>query len=51
MNEKIVVAANGYDRVDGRNAYHSDIKRMTLECPIVKDHIGIVVMKPLFSIF
>lgn len=33
MNEKIVVAANGYDRLDGRNAYYSDLKRMTLGAP------------------
>ena len=38
MNEKIVVAANGYDRVDGRNAYHSDIKRITLGAPALKEN-------------
>lgn len=38
MNEKIVVAANGYDRLDGRNAYHSDIKRMTLGAPTLKEN-------------
>lgn len=38
MNEKIVVAANGYDRLDGRNAYRSDIKRMTLGAPTLKEN-------------
>lgn len=38
MNKKIVVAANGYDRVDGRNAYHSDIKRITLGAPALKEN-------------
>lgn len=33
MNEKIVMTADGYDRIDGRNAYHSDIKRLTLGAP------------------
>lgn len=33
MNEKIVLTAEGYDRVDGRNAYHSAIKRITLGAP------------------
>ena len=38
MNERIVVTANGYDRVDGRNAYHSDIKRITLGAPALKEN-------------
>ena len=38
MNGKNVVAANGYDRLDGRNAYHSDIKRITLGAPALKEN-------------
>lgn len=38
MNEKIVVDANGYDRLDGRNAYRSDIKRITLGAPALKEN-------------
>ncbi|MEA4993878.1 MAG: DUF6530 family protein [Oscillibacter sp.] len=33
MNEKIVLTAEGYDRVDGRNAYHSALKKLTLGAP------------------
>ena len=32
MNEKVVIVSNDYDRIDGRNAYQSDIKRLTLGC-------------------
>lgn len=39
MNEKIVIAANQYDRVDGRNAYQSDIKRLTLGAPMLKENV------------
>jgi len=38
MNEKIVVTANGYDRVDGRNAYRSNIKRLTLGAPTLEQN-------------
>ena len=33
MNEKIVVVSNDYDLIDGRNAYQSDIKSLTLGEP------------------
>lgn len=33
MNEKIVVKADDYDKIDGRNAYKSNIKRLTLGEP------------------
>lgn len=33
MNEKIVLTAEGYDRVDGRNAHHSALKKLTLGAP------------------
>lgn len=32
-NRGIVMCADGYDRVDGRNAYRSRVKRMTLGWP------------------
>lgn len=38
MNEKIVVTASGYDRVDGRNAHRSDIKRLTLGAPTLEQN-------------
>lgn len=38
MNEKIVVTASGYDRLDGRNAHHSDLKRLTLGAPTLKEN-------------
>jgi hypothetical protein len=38
MNEKVVIVSNGYDRVDGRNAYKSDIKRLTLGAPILEEN-------------
>ena len=36
MNETIVMDADGYDRIDGRNAYNSNIKRLTLAAPIIE---------------
>jgi len=39
MNEKVVIVSNGYDRIDGRNAYQSDIKRLTLGAPILEENI------------
>lgn len=38
MNEKIVMTADGYDRIDGRNAYQSDIKKLTLGAPILEEN-------------
>ncbi len=49
MNEKIVVAANGYDRLDGRNAYHSDIKRMTLGAPTLKENRAMQIAAQLWT--
>ena len=49
MNEKIVVAANGYDRVDGRNAYHSDIKRITLGAPALKENQAMQIAAQLWT--
>lgn len=38
MNEKIVIVSNNYDRIDGRNAYQSDIKRLTLGEPMLEEN-------------
>lgn len=36
MNEKIVMTAEGYDRIDGPSAYQSHTKRLTLGAPILE---------------
>lgn len=38
MNEKIVMSVDGYDRIDGRNAYQSAIKRLTLGTPVSEEN-------------
>ncbi|CUX22852.1 DUF6530 family protein [Clostridium sp. C105KSO13] len=38
MNEKVVITSNDYDRIDGRNAYKSDIKRLTLGAPMLEEN-------------
>ena len=38
MNEKIVIESKDYDRIDGRNAYKSAIKRLTLGEPMLKEN-------------
>lgn len=38
MNEKIVMTAQGYDRVDGRNAYQSTVKKLTLGAPVNEEN-------------
>ncbi|MDD3315653.1 MAG: DUF6530 family protein [Syntrophaceticus sp.] len=38
MNEKFVMVSNDYDRIDGRNAYQSDIKRLTLGAPLLEEN-------------
>jgi hypothetical protein len=38
MNEKVVIVSNGYDRIDGRNAYNSEIKRLTLGAPRLEEN-------------
>ncbi|MDD4496234.1 MAG: DUF6530 family protein [Eubacteriales bacterium] len=35
MNGKAVMVSNNYDRIDGKNAYQSDIKRLTLGAPML----------------
>ena len=38
MNEKIVLTAQGYDRVDGRNAYQYTVKKLTLGAPVNEEN-------------
>lgn len=38
MNKNIVIESKGYDRVDGRSAYKSDTKRLTLGAPILEEN-------------
>jgi len=38
MNEKVVIVSNGYDLIDGKNAYRSDIKRLTLGAPMLDEN-------------
>lgn len=36
MKEKSVMMSESYDRIDGRNAYQSDLKRLTLGAPMLE---------------
>lgn len=36
MKENAVIVSNGYDLIDGKNAYNSDIKKFTLGKPIIE---------------
>lgn len=38
MNEKVVMVSNAYERIDGRNAYKSGIKRLTLGAPMLEEN-------------
>jgi hypothetical protein len=38
MNENIVMIADDYDRIDGRNAYCSNIKRLTIGAPAMEEN-------------
>lgn len=38
MNDKIVLTADNYDLIDGRNAYHSAIKKLTLGKPCKEEN-------------
>ena len=49
MNEKTVITTNGYDRLDGRNAYHSDIKRLTLGAPALKENRAMQIAAQLWT--
>ncbi|HZJ83860.1 MAG TPA: DUF6530 family protein [Clostridia bacterium] len=39
MNDKTVMVSNGYDKIDGRNAYKSDIRRLTLGKPRLEENM------------
>ena len=49
MNEKIVVAADSYDRVDGRSAHCSDVKRLTLGAPTLKENQAMQIAAQLWT--
>ena len=38
MNGKMVMVADGYDHIDGRNAYRSAVKRLTLGAPLLEEN-------------
>lgn len=38
MNKNIVMVSEGYDCIDGRNAYNSDIKRLTIGLPMKEEN-------------
>lgn len=50
MNEKTVITANGYNRLDGRNAYHSAIKRLTLGAPALKENQAMQIAAQLWTV-
>jgi len=49
MNEHVIITANGYDRVDGRNAHHSDIKRLTLGAPTLEENQAMKIAAQLWT--
>lgn len=38
VDKDIVIVSEGYNRIDGKNAYHSAIKRLTLGIPVMKEN-------------
>lgn len=50
MNEKTVIVSNDYDRVDGRNAYQSNIKRLTLGAPMLEENIKMQIAAQIWKI-
>ena len=50
MNEKIVMVSNGYDLIDGRNAYQSDIKRLTLGAPMLEENKEMQIVAQIWKI-
>ncbi len=38
MNENTAITAEGYDKIDGRNAYKSGIKKLTLGKPMLEEN-------------
>lgn len=49
MNEKIVVTATNYDQLDGHNAYHSDLKRITLGTPTLQENQSMQIAAQLWT--
>ena len=50
MNEKVVIVSNDYDRLDGRNAYQSDIKRLTLGAPMLEENKEMQIVAQIWKI-
>lgn len=50
MNEKVVIVSNDYDRIDGRNAYQSDIKRLTLGAPMLEENKEMQIVAQIWKI-
>ena len=50
MNEKVVMVSNGYERIDGRNAYQSDIKRLTLGAPMLEENKEMQIVAQIWKI-
>ena len=50
MNEKVVMVSNDYDRIDGRNAYQSDIKRLTLGAPMLEENKEMQIVAQIWKI-
>ena len=50
MNEKVVIVSNDYDRIDGRNAYQSDIKRLTLGAPMLEKNKEMQIVAQIWKI-
>lgn len=38
VDKNIVIVSEGYNRIDGKNAHHSAIKRLTLGIPVMKEN-------------
>ncbi len=49
MNEKIVLVTENYNRVDGRNAYHSALKKLTLGAPHWEENKGMQIAAQLWK--
>jgi len=50
MNEKVVIVSIDYDRIDGRNAYQSDIKRLTLGAPMLEENKEMQIVAQIWKI-
>ena len=50
LNEKVVIVSNDYDRIDGRNAYQSDIKRLTLGAPMLEENKEMQIVAQIWKI-